>query len=91
MYAPFKFAMRGFADTVRRENCRNGIRVSEIYPGMADTSFIDGMGRRPSRESLISPSSVAEAVFFIISKDVYISEMTIPNMSVDWVSPNSNN
>jgi len=91
LYSPFKFAMRGFADTVRRENCRNGIRVSEIYPGMADTSFIEGMRRKPSRESLISPFSVAEAVFFIINKDVYISEMTIPNMSVDWVSPNSGN
>ncbi len=84
LYAPFKYAARGFMDTARRENRRKGIRVTELYPGMTDTPFMEAMPRKPEKNSLIVPDDIAKAVLFLLDSDVYISEMTLPNMYVNW-------
>jgi NAD(P)-dependent dehydrogenase (short-subunit alcohol dehydrogenase family) len=69
LYCAAKFGLRGFAQSLRRECARCGVRVGVIHPGMVRTGFFDELSFRPGAESseAIEPADVAQAVWTMLS------------------------
>ena len=69
LYCAAKFALRGFAQSLRQECARRGVRVGLILPGMVRTSFFDDLGFRPgpAPNHAIEADDVAEAVWTMLS------------------------
>ena len=64
LYCAAKFALRGFAQSIREETAASGIRVCLVNPGMVRTSFHDELEFRPGAEhgEHLLPVDVAAAV-----------------------------
>lgn len=64
LYCAAKFALRGFAQSLREEIAASGVRVTVINPGMVKTRFHDNLTFQPGSEESqhILPSDVAAAV-----------------------------
>lgn len=64
LYCAAKFALRGFAQAIRAETARNGIRVTLVNPGMVQSPFFDELDFRPGDDSsnYILPEDVAEVI-----------------------------
>ncbi len=73
-YAASKYAMTGFAKSLRHLLHQKNIQVINIYPGGIDTDFHSF--RRPE---FMNPRDVAEAVFFAANSpwNAYVSDLTI--------------
>ena len=69
VYCAAKFALRGFAESLRQECAGANLRVSIINPGMVNTSFFDALEFSPgeSRDNFIEADDVAEIVTMILS------------------------
>ena len=69
VYSASKWALRGFAQTLRDECARKGVRVAVINPGMVRTTFFDDLHFAPGDEeaNALLPEEVAEAVAFVLS------------------------
>jgi NAD(P)-dependent dehydrogenase (short-subunit alcohol dehydrogenase family) len=67
-YCASKFAMAGLGTAVSLEEAKNGIRVTNIFPGEVDTSILD---ERPTpvtaehRAKILQPEDVAAAVLMV--------------------------
>jgi NADP-dependent 3-hydroxy acid dehydrogenase YdfG len=72
-YSASKFALRAFADTLRQEESRNGIRVTSIHPGRVATPMQEQLraweGRPYDGEAWIRPEQVADAALTIVNLD----------------------
>jgi len=79
LYCATKFALRGFAQSLRYECSRANITVSIINPGMVRTSFFDDLDFAPGDEPehAITSQQIADAVDYILS--------TEPNMVVEEI------
>jgi len=68
IYCASKFALRGFAQALRDESAKSGVRVSIINPGMVKTTFFDKLNFRhgSAEENYILPEDVAETVAMIL-------------------------
>jgi len=68
VYSASKFALRGFAQSLREECVHNHIGVSIINPGMVRTGFFDDLSFRPGPDSdqAIDADDVAAAVNMIL-------------------------
>lgn len=82
VYCATKFALRGFAQSLRDECARSGIRVSIINPGMVKSAFFDKLDFEPGADTsnYLEPNDVAEAVNFIINAD--------PSITIDELNLN---
>ena len=69
VYSASKWALRGFAQTLRDECARKGVRVAVINPGIVRTTFFDDLHFAPGDEeaNALLPEEVAEAVAFVLS------------------------
>jgi len=69
VYCATKFAIRGFAQSLREECSASGIRSTIINPGMVKTSFFDKLPFEPgeAQENYILPTDIAHAVVTILS------------------------
>jgi short-subunit dehydrogenase len=69
VYAACKFALRGFAQSLRHECSGSGVRVSLINPGMVATDFFQALDFSPGDDPLhhLRPEDVAEAVAMVLS------------------------
>ncbi|VAW84446.1 hypothetical protein MNBD_GAMMA16-2039 [hydrothermal vent metagenome] len=69
MYCASKFALRGFAQSLRAECAKGGVRISTINPGMVQTSFFESLDFQPGEESAnyIEPNDVSDAVKLILA------------------------
>ncbi len=69
IYCASKFALRGFAQALRDECSKSGVRVSIINPGMVKTPFFNELSFEPgARESeSILPADIAEMVALILN------------------------
>jgi len=69
MYCASKFALRGFAQSLRAECAKGGVRICIINPGMVQTSFFESLDFQPGEasENYIEPSDVSEAVKLILT------------------------
>lgn len=68
IYCASKFALRGFAQALRDECSRNGIRVTMVNPGMVKTPFFDQLDFEHGADAnnYIEPDDVANAVTMIL-------------------------
>ncbi|MGF1526684.1 MAG: SDR family NAD(P)-dependent oxidoreductase [Candidatus Competibacterales bacterium] len=64
VYSASKAALRGFAQALRDESAKAGVRVCTINPGMVRTPFFDGLSFAPGDDpaNAVAPEDVAEAV-----------------------------
>lgn len=69
VYSATKFALRGFAQSLREECSGSGIRVGIINPGMVDTDFFTGLSFRPGPDddAHLVADDVAQAVWLMLS------------------------
>ncbi len=69
VYCATKFALRGFAQSLREECSNSGIRSTIVNPGMVKTGFFDNLSFEPgdAEENYILPQDVADAVLTILS------------------------
>jgi 3-hydroxy acid dehydrogenase / malonic semialdehyde reductase len=68
IYCASKFALRGFAQSLRAE-CRSaGIAVTLINPGLVNTPFFDGLHFTPgsAAENAIQPEDVAQTIAHLL-------------------------
>ena len=64
LYCAAKFALRGFAQALRAETARSGLRVTLINPGMVQSPFFDELDFQPGddADNYILPEDVAEVI-----------------------------
>lgn len=69
VYCATKFALRGFAQSLREECSNSGIRSTIINPGMVKTGFFENLAFEPgdAEENYILPQDVADAVLAVLS------------------------
>ena len=69
VYCAAKFALRGFAQALRQECARSGLRVSLVDPGMVRTAFFDGLDFGPGDDpdNYLLPEDVAQVVSTVLS------------------------
>lgn len=80
VYSATKFALRGFAQSLREECASNGVRVGIVNPGMVQSSFFDNLDFAPGEgeENHLKPEDVAEAVWLMLS--------TRPGAAIDEIN-----
>ena len=68
VYCASKFALRGFAQSLRLECAGAGVRVTLVNPGMVETPFYDELDFAPGADPAchILPADVAEVVSSIL-------------------------
>ncbi|MDH5378493.1 MAG: SDR family oxidoreductase [Gammaproteobacteria bacterium] len=69
VYCASKFALRGFAQSLRQECARSGLAVSMVNPGMVDTAFFNELDFRPgdAPENSLSSTDIAEVIRLILA------------------------
>jgi len=69
MYCASKFAIRGFAQSLREECSKSGVRISLINPGMVRTDFFNELNfeHGDDDENYIEAQDIAEAVKLILA------------------------
>lgn len=69
LYCASKFALRGFAQALREEVSRRGVRVCFVSPGMTRTAFYDELDFAPGDDpaNYLEADDVAEAVWHAVS------------------------
>ncbi len=74
VYCASKFALRGFAQALREECSRSGVRVTLINPGMVKTAFYDDLSFQPGLDdsNFLLPEDVAEAVCYSLDSNANI-------------------
>jgi NADP-dependent 3-hydroxy acid dehydrogenase YdfG len=88
-YCASKFAMTALGTFATLEEGRNGIRVTNIYPGEVDTPILDA---RPTpltpehRARILQPSDVAAAVLMIacLPPRAHVAELVIKPTTQDY-------
>lgn len=70
IYCASKFALRGFAQALREECAKSGVRVSSIHPGMVRSPFFSALDIVPgdAPENALEPEEVAAAVAFVLAQ-----------------------
>ena len=69
VYCASKFALRGFAQSLRAECARSGIAVSIVNPGMVRSDFYRDLGFAPGQDAdhHLEPEAVAEVIVGILN------------------------
>ena len=82
-YCMSKFALEGFSQAVRDELREHKIRVINIYPAATDTNIWSSVEGNWPREKMISPSDVASAVSYALSRpaDVALENISLSNLT----------
>ena len=81
-YTASKFAMTALGASVSLEEAKNGIRVTNIYPGEVDTPLLEERPHPVSsahRNRILQPEDIASAVLMVaqLSSRVHVPELTI--------------
>jgi len=80
-YTSSKFALRGFADSLR--NDEPSLRVTSVFPGRIATEMQEGLiayeGREYKPEQFLSPESVAKVTVDAVNapRDAHIHEVIV--------------
>jgi NADP-dependent 3-hydroxy acid dehydrogenase YdfG len=69
LYSACKFALRGFAQSLRAECSTSGARVCLINPGMVDSDFFNELDFKPgdSPENHLRVKDIAEVVHWVLN------------------------
>jgi NADP-dependent 3-hydroxy acid dehydrogenase YdfG len=74
-YSTSKFGLTGFTESIRQEMGAYGVRVAIVEPGatqtevaagIADPAWRQAMAKHVSREGVMQPGDIAEAIMFIL-------------------------
>lgn len=88
IYCASKFALRGFAQSLRDECNRAGVRVTIINPGATDTAFFDDLHYRPGGDAanVIAPEQVASTILQVIEgpANTVVDEINLSPLSKVW-------
>ena len=81
VYCASKFALRGFAQALREESAKSGVRISLIHPGLVRTPFFDDLRVEPGAaegQALVA-DDVAAAVLYVLEQrpGVVIDELRL--------------
>ena len=81
VYSASKFALRGFAQSIRDETAKNNVSVTIVNPGMIRGRFFEDKNFRPAKDedNAIKPSDLAKLVAFIVRdrKGMIIDEINL--------------
>ncbi|PQM64665.1 MAG: short-chain dehydrogenase [Rhodobacteraceae bacterium] len=81
VYSASKFALRGFAQSIRDETAKNNVSVTIVNPGMIRGRFFEDKNFRPGKDedNAIKPSDLAKLVAFIVKdrKGMIIDEINL--------------
>ncbi|MDH3639563.1 MAG: SDR family oxidoreductase [Gammaproteobacteria bacterium] len=69
VYSATKFALRGFAQSLRQECAGNGVRITLINPGMTKTGFFDELDFAPGDDAAnhVLPDDIADVVLAVLA------------------------
>ena len=88
IYCASKFALRGFAQSLREECNRAGVRVTIINPGATDTAFFEDLHYRPgaAAENVIAPEQVSSTILQVIEgpATTVVDEINLSPLSKVW-------
>ena len=88
IYCASKFAVRGFAQSLREECATTSVRVSILNPGAVRTHFFDGLNFEPgsSSDNAINPEDVAEVLLTILEArpGTVIDEVNLSPQTKVW-------
>lgn len=89
-YSASKFAMAALGLTVAEEERKNGIRITNIYPGEVETPILDARPVPVSAEhraKILQPEDVAQAVLMVVKLPprASVPELTIKPTSQSFV------
>lgn len=78
-YNASKHGAAGFTDTLREELRPRGVRVISLIPGATDTEIWNQFWKDAPRNKMMSPDSIAAAVFAAVSlpENATVSELVI--------------
>ncbi|HNX49327.1 MAG TPA: SDR family NAD(P)-dependent oxidoreductase [Thermoanaerobaculaceae bacterium] len=82
-YCAAKFALEGFSQCLREELRPRGIRVINIYPAATDSTLWDGVQGEWSRDRMLPPAEVAEAVAYALGRP---ASALVEGLSIGHVS-----
>tara|TARA_Y100001968_G_scaffold122930_1_gene111868 strand:- start:158 stop:865 length:708 start_codon:yes stop_codon:yes gene_type:complete len=68
-YVASKFALRGFANSIREELREFNIKVISVFPGAIDTPFWDNVDADFPREEMMTSREVAFTIINILNKN----------------------
>lgn len=78
-YSPAKYGLRAMHEVLRLELRGTGVRATLVSPGPVDTPLWDGVlarddeGVLPSRDVMLSPQAVADAVMYAVSQPASVN------------------
>lgn len=88
IYCASKFAIRGFAQALREECGKSGVRVSIINPGAVRTPFFDDLHFEPGSEPVnaIEPEDIAQMLLTVIEArpGTVFDEITLSPLNQVW-------
>ena len=88
VYCAGKFAVRGFAQALREECAKSGVRVTLLNPGAVRTPFFDELHFEPgdSPENAIDPEDIAKLLLMILNTrpGTVIDEINLSPLSHLW-------
>jgi len=94
IYNASKHAVRAFVHSLREQVVSDGIRVSEVSPGLTVTPLLDSwpadlLAPILEKKAGLSPDDVAEAIVFMLSRprNVVIRDLVILAQSAQLVRP----
>lgn len=82
LYSTTKFGLNGFAQSLRLEAKKHGIRVISIHPGGVRTKLYEHVKEKPNTEEYMEPQKLAELVVYLSETeglspdDISVSRMT---------------
>ena len=89
VYCASKFAIRGFAQALRGECGKSGVRVSLINPGAVRTPFFDGLHFEPGEgeDNAIAPEDVAAVLTQVLEArpGTVLDEINLSPLNRTWL------
>ncbi len=79
-YASTKYAIKGFAESIRKEYAKDNIRIMQIYPPGMETEIFKRAGFDYGKaEWMTAPKNIAEIIVFMLtrSRDVTMSNVVV--------------
>lgn len=82
VYHGSKWAMTGFTESLRLELESEGIKVTDVFPGLMDTKFTKDSQCNRDLSQALDPHQVVKAIQFILSLDKHT---TLPQIGVRYI------
>ncbi len=66
-YSATKFGVVGLSQAMHKELAADGVKVTALCPGFVDTPMTDWVQEQVSKDEMIQPSDIAEAVRYLLN------------------------